>query len=198
LQRDDLLALGKKWLTRMFRTTLFARDEVLVFAHKEAQASEDHKISVRPGTFAELAALAVEHSDGLDAPRLHIARERLKHGDLVYVAQDGDDSVHLVWMRTGTEVTAPEVGSKCRIELDKPVSLIYDCWTLPLNQARELSPGVLRQLVTRAPKEHRQVWIYCRSDDAATQRGLEAAGFQLRHRMGQLRILHWFSRQWVR
>jgi CelD/BcsL family acetyltransferase involved in cellulose biosynthesis len=199
LQRNGLLELSKKLVAKTFRTTLFARDEVLVFSYnRETQALEDDHLKIWRGTLAELANLSVKYPGFLDVSRLQTARERLNRDDLVYVAQDGDDFVHLAWMGTAKEVTATEVGFKCRIELDHPISIIYDCWTNPANRAQEISPRVLRQLAERSPKEHRQVWTYCRSDDFATQRGIERAGFQLRYRMGRIRVLHWFSRQWVR
>jgi len=199
LRHHGLWALSKKLIAQIFRTTVFARDEVLVFScEKEAQIVASDHLEVRPGTLAELATLSVKYSGFLDVPGLHEARERLNRGDRLYIAQDEDNFICLAWMGIRNVVTALEVGSECRIELDEPISLIYDCWTPPAIRGDGIYPRLLQRLVSLALEEHRQVWIYCRNDDLAARSDIEKAGFQLRHMMGQIQLFHWVRRTWVR
>ncbi|MGH7775249.1 MAG: GNAT family N-acetyltransferase, partial [Candidatus Binatia bacterium] len=198
LQVGTLRRLGSDVITRAFRRAVFARDDLLVFSCvTEVRAAADENLKIWSSTLAELASLSLQHSDFLDVRRLHIARDRLKQGDVAYVAKDGVGPLHVVWIGTRNEVAASEVDSEWRLELDDSVSLVYDYWTLPAIRGREISASVLRKLVNLAPERHRQLWISCAGDDFAARDAIEKAGFRLRYRMGRVQLLYWFSRTWV-
>jgi hypothetical protein len=182
---------------------VFARDEVFVYSCEASDLPArtlggEKDLRIRPGTLADLAALAPDHPDLFDAKRLHAARESLKKGYRLHVALRGEDVVHLAWTCTGTEVRAgSEVGPECQIPLEEPVPIISNCWTPSAFRGQNIYPRVLRALTEEALREHPRVWIYCLRENAASRRGITKAGFRLRYRMGRSRLFGRVHRVWV-
>jgi hypothetical protein len=203
LRRHGLARSVGKLLRAAWRAGVHACDEVLVYCHEGPPdprwpTGPGDELEVRPGTLLELAALSADHPEFLDAGRLHTARERLKRGDRLHIARIGGEMVHLAWTAVRSDIQAvPEVGPGCRVELDEPAPVIFDCWTPPTFRGRDIYPRVLRALTLEALRQHRRVWIYCLRANVASSRGILKAGFRLRYRMGRTQWFGRVVRTWV-
>lgn len=169
-----------------FRRFVYRRVEVCLYARDAGAAPADAPppsgFEVRAAGWLDLLGAAGDEPHLLE--RLRAGRERLKRGDALYLARQDGALAHVAWKGARTElVAAYELGERCRIPLAAPAELIYDCWTPPAARGRGYYPATLRRLAQTPAPGHTAVWIYCLSDNAASRRGIEKAGFALRHRM---------------
>lgn len=198
-----VMSLTKSALSASFRTVAFGREEVLVYAKESGAAlgpSEPFshfagKLSLRQGTLSDLAKLCIEHPRSFDTTRLQPVRGRLKRGDQLFLAQEGDEVVQVAWMGLREATSARSGLAAARdAKTEKPVSVIYDCWSpTPAGKPRILA-WTLRQIAGIASTQSGEVWIACRRDEADSQRAIEEAGFQLRRHVVHLRLFYWIRR----
>lgn len=197
LSRHGAVGVGRRIFTNVFRASVYARDEVLVY-------SIDHRLPVTGrrlvrlpdgivielGTLASLADLAGDYPDVFNTARLHDFRERLRRGDRLFIALDKQTVVHASWVGIRSEIVAThESGADCKIVLDEPGAVIYDCWTAPFARGRSIYPAVLCELMERGLRDCQSVWIYCLSGNDKSRRGIEKTGFRLSFRFIRTRFL---------
>jgi CelD/BcsL family acetyltransferase involved in cellulose biosynthesis len=187
------------------RRQIYASDEVLVYSiERENIPAGDSSwlprdLEAATGSLSDLAALASAHPDFLDSGKLHQAKSRLKAGNELYIVRRSGELVHLAWLGMRETITAEyEVGPDCRLDLGELTGVIFDCWTPEPMRGQGIYPAALRALTLIGLDRSSKVWIYCLKNNHASRRGIEKAGFLLRHRMGSLKILSRRVQSWVR
>lgn len=190
--QHGLFGVSKKIVRMLFRRWVYAVDEVLVFASSQEAPDQDDNLTVVQGKLSNLAALSVRHPDVFDAAKLEKARNRLKEGAQVNLTYLDDKIVHVAWTNPSDVISDKgQVGAECRVTLDTPGSVIFDCWTDPTMRGQGIYPRTLNSLIQQTANNGYRSWIYCRSDNVPSLRGIEKAGFIMKFRMQRKR---WFGR----
>jgi len=110
----------------------------------------------------------------LNPGRMRAAIKRKKRGDRVLTLNDSNgDPVHFSWLRIDRENVQGDTGA---VPIDKPVAVIFDCWTRPDHRGKNLYPAAISFLASKAAEDQRDAWIYCFTDNTPSQRGIEKAG----------------------
>ena len=184
----------KLWLLA-WRGAVFSRDEVLIFAARGAglePARED--LEIKEGSLSDLAGLAGAHGDFLTAGKLAQARQRLRQGDRLFTAWKAGELAHIAWTGSRGEIVAPfDVGDKCRINLEQPSPVIFDCWTPPRMRGQGIYPRVLMTLIGHDHATATEHWTYCPRENIASIQDIKVAGFRLRYRMRRTRLLRYIE-----
>src|SRR5262249_42637242 len=115
-------------------------------------------------------------------------------GDRLYLGVVGSTVVHTAWVRVCEQIVIPEAGPDCRIDLGRPDSIIYDCWTPPQVRGRGIYTQVLRCLAEVEVGSGRDAWVYCEHSNSASRRGIEKAGFRPRYRAVHTHVLRLLRR----
>ncbi len=198
VSQHEVLAETRNLLLIAWRGAVFSRNEVLVFATSGAglkPAGED--LEIKDGTLSDLAFLTEAHGDFLTTDRLAQARQRLRHGDRLFIAWIAGELAHIAWTGSRGEITVPsEVGGKCRIDLEQPSPVIFDCWTPHEMRGQDVYSRVLMTIIGHDRSTASEHWTYCPREDIASMREIQKAGFRLRYRMQRTRLFHYieFSR----
>jgi GNAT superfamily N-acetyltransferase len=101
-----------------------------------------------------------------------VYREGLHRDEILYAFLDGDGNV-LSYAFVLFDTRAKRV-----LRLPTTVPLIANCYTRPEARGRRLYPGLLRfAAADLARRGHERIFINCTSDNTASIRGIEAAGF---------------------
>jgi hypothetical protein len=194
---------GVKALVAAFWKSFFAHDELLAFS-----VDLDHPLAQRPAlrfdsdlrmgtaTLADLAMCSLEHPAALDTPQLQIARNRIKRGDVPYLARSENKVVCLAWIGIRNEPVASDVGLDCCLPPGKPVAVIYDGWT-PAGFPSQAYSKMLQMMAESASGQGFDAWTFCRSHNRGLRRAIEGAGFLMRQRIRRVRLAG-LSRSWVR
>jgi hypothetical protein len=191
LRNHGAFKLGLMVIASSWRQLVFSRVEVLVFEYvTRIQVNHSIGIDIREGKLSELACL----DELLAAETLNNARERLRIGDKLFTAWKNGKCVHTAWTRTRSQITATsEVGEHCCINLDHPAVIIYDCWTPPNMRGMGIYPTVISWIAALDKETDKRHFIYCRTDNPQSVRGIANAGFQLRYRMQRTRLLGYLT-----
>jgi CelD/BcsL family acetyltransferase involved in cellulose biosynthesis len=191
LRKHGIVRICRRLFGAAWSRLVFSRVAVLVFAYERVNGIDTKsEIEIREGRLSDLAHLAAAHIDDFPAERLTNARERLRMGDKLYVAWKKDECAHVAWTRLRNELTASsELGDRCRLNLGKPAVIIYDCWTPSDMRGKGYYPTVIREIVRLDETRGTEHYIYCRSDNLPSVRGIIKAGFKLRYRMRRTCIL---------
>jgi CelD/BcsL family acetyltransferase involved in cellulose biosynthesis len=199
LHSHDLLTLAAKLLRGAIRTIVFAHDKVLVFScYPTSNAVSNELLKIHRGTLSDLAHISVEFPGHLGALRLHTALKRFDSGDSLYIARDVDGVAGIAWMGCRKVISTSEASFEFQIHLDEAASFIYNWWLPSRARGGRIFTAMLCEFLQREIKEDRQTWICCRADDSYARQSIETAGFQLRHVVRRIRILHWFIHSWAR
>jgi CelD/BcsL family acetyltransferase involved in cellulose biosynthesis len=195
LKRNGVSTLARKLWLKAWRGAVFSRDEVLVFSIRgDGPEPATEGIEIKEGTLRDLACLAATHGEFITPGKLATARHRRRRGDRLHLAWKNGELAHVAWMGNRADITASfEIGNRCRVDLERPSPVIFDCWTPPTMRGQGIYPLVLRQLVNRYRSTTTEYWIYCLRDNIASIRGIEKSGFLPRYRMRRTRLFHYIE-----
>jgi len=195
---------ARQAIGRTLRGAVFAWDEALLFSAKPhdlcppgSPQDPGPPLQVFSGSFSELALLSLEYPDDFPWSKLHLWRERLAKGDRMYTLRSHGELVHIAWAAKRSAVIIGELGSSYQVTLAEPATLIDSCWSIPNFRARQRRLDALR-LVMQEVGDKQDVWTYCINPDRWLQREMEAAGFRVRRRIVQVRLLHAIRWRWIR
>jgi CelD/BcsL family acetyltransferase involved in cellulose biosynthesis len=200
VRRKAILSSLESALRRVAEQIL-RHDHVIVFRRPgECSAiSAPVQIEVRPLTLASIAEQALDYENMLTPAALRHFARRLKAGDRGFLAYRNNSLAHVAWLGIRDEIVADyETGPDCRIKLDAPGAVIYDCWTPAPQRGHGVYPAVLRYLCGLAVDEGYTPWIYCAASNHASQAGIRKAGFlpayQFHRRKVGRGVRSWVSR----
>ena len=196
---------GLTTLMRHCSRLILARDILLIYTLDRLAApvpvdasAPGGDVVLHLGTLSELAEVAARWPQDFGADRLRRTRDRLKQGDRLFLSLVQGETAHVAWLGVRNEIKAEaEVGEHCSLAIGQ-VAVIFDCWTRPDFRARGIYTATIRQVADLALLEQQRVVIFCRKTNTASRRGIEKAGFELKHRMGRIRLLRRFARTWAR
>ncbi|TCL66365.1 GNAT family N-acetyltransferase [Rhizobium sp. BK251] len=201
LIRRKGLPSGLITLTRHCRQLILARDTVLIYTLDRLAAPVDASAPVgnvvlHLGTLSDLADIAARWQQDFGVDRLRRARNRLKRGDRLFLSVVQRELAHVAWLGVRNEIKAEaELGEQCSLSMGQ-VAVIFDCWTRPDFRDQGIYTATIQQLAALALLEHQRVVIFCRTTNTASRRGIEKAGFELKHKMWRVRLFRRFA--WTR
>lgn len=172
-----------------FRNRIIDRPTVCFFSTTkpgDLRIPEDFTI-----TFPEITELraALDSFPGIKR-QFELYAHRFDNGDRVCVVRCGENLAHVSWFGIRTELEADyELGPNHPWPLKHPSGLIYDCWTAHQQRGRGLYPATVSLLTLKLLHEAPEVWIYCRTENTASRRGIEKAGFYYRGCIRSWRVL---------
>jgi RimJ/RimL family protein N-acetyltransferase len=111
----------------------------------------------------------------------------MRDGQLVYVA----------WTGIRKSIQTSEAGSRCRVQLEEPGLLIYDCWAPESLRGQDSYQTILDELSANDCQGCGSAWVYCREENVPSRRAIENAGFELRYRLKRDRWLSTIERSFV-
>jgi CelD/BcsL family acetyltransferase involved in cellulose biosynthesis len=205
LRQESLLRLGLRVATAVIRNAIWARDEMLFFSRTKYVLGTEAGLPTGPegdlliskGSLGDLAVLSFENPRFLDRTKLDEYRRRLRGGDQVYIGRQGTDVAVVAWLGARSEITAFELCPRCKMLLDSPALLIYDCKSAPNLREHRVYEEVLAALAREAAIQGIDAFTHSSVLSGASRTKIEEVGFRLRHRMIHLRILHWFHHSWI-
>ncbi|HEV2202016.1 MAG TPA: GNAT family N-acetyltransferase [Bryobacteraceae bacterium] len=179
-------------LRRMYRRTIWGRDEALFYIGMETPLFVNSRIELTEGSLGALASLSAQHSGALSGGDLQEYRRRLKFGDRAFIARTPQEEVFILWVGHRSEIAVPEIGPDCNLRLRSAVSVLYECRPVRADPAGRVPSAILRAVA--AYFRRNRLWIYSTGDDGPLKQAIEDAGFRLRHRR-----FHYASlRAWIR
>jgi len=155
----------------------------LLYQHKFIQIPQ-----IKPGLSCDLEQLKIKEISCLIAIRnlspfkIEQFQQRLERGDICYVASHDGQPVHFSWLQTeGTHPISP-AGRSWPIKPGE--AWIYDCRTADWAQRQGIYPFVLTHILRNLKAESFScAWIYTSTDNIASQKGINKAGFQLKNHL---------------
>lgn len=158
------------------------RRDVLAFVHTgqvqpNTPPADAPRISISgAGPTSDAVARAIARQSGLT---LNIIRARLEAGHLIVHASD-DDGALLAWgwIALADHALRLDWETDLHLQVAAGIGYLFDYETMPAAR----NQGLYRQLLAVAVKRcfadgAKLVGIYCRADNAASRRGILAAGF---------------------
>jgi hypothetical protein len=141
--------------------------------------------------------LSLENPGFIDWTRLGEYRKRLRRGDHVYIGLQGTTKLAVAWLGARREIAASEFCAECKTSLNSSAMLIYDCRSAPNLREHRAFDELLAALAEEAAVNGIDAFIRSSALSDGTRKSIEAAGFQIRHRMIHLKIFHWIHRGWI-
>jgi len=198
VRRDGVARIMGTIAARLFRSALYSRDEVLVFTVKEPDVAPNPRgLTYRVAALSDLADAVVAHPEYLGDETLYDLRERIKKGSIPFVAVDNGDIVHIIWYRVESRVASSELGEDFVFELEHPVGIIFDARTPHVARGRGIYPTAMSLISQHIRRAGLEPWAYVLPGNAASRRGLEKTGIEVRHRMIKITWFHWIRRRVV-
>ncbi len=195
LRRDGLARVASTSAVRLFRSAIYARDEVLVFTLKAPdKPTEMRGLTFREGSLSDLADAVTTFPDYLGDSTLHDLRKRLKQGHKPFVVLDNDNVVHIVWYRVDDRLATAELGWDFAFMFGRPTGIMYDARTPLAARGKGVYPIALSLLAQQVAKDGYEPIGYVQTDNIASRRGSEKLGMVLRGRMIRRVWFHWIRR----
>jgi predicted GNAT family acetyltransferase len=199
VRRDGLLRSAGKFAVRLFRSAIYARDEMILYTLTAPDvAPAPQGLTFRVATLGDLADAAVTYPEYLGDNTLHDLRKRIKKGHTPFVALDDGSIVHIVWLRLEDRVATSELGEDFAVEFGRSMGIMYDAWTPQVARGRGIYPAVLSLLCRQIRGSASEPLIYVESDNIASRRGVEKAGMTVYKRMIRSTWFHWIRHRAVR
>jgi CelD/BcsL family acetyltransferase involved in cellulose biosynthesis len=195
VRRDGLAGLAAKVAVRIFRSAIYARDEDLVITPKGSGfAPAAHRSTFREATLRDLTDAAVNEPELFGNHTLHDLRERMKKGHTPFVVLANGNIVHVMWLRIEDRIVSAELDEHFAVELGRPVGIMYDARTPLAARGKGFYPTAVTQLAAHIRSLGLEPWAYVRLNNAASRRGLEKVGIDVRYRMVCYSWFHWIRR----
>lgn len=202
---EGVIGISINAVATLIRNSIWARDELVFFSGtKQVPRSEVQRPGIREsglviakGTLGDLAILSLENPGFIDWTRLGEYRKRLRQGDQVYIGLQGTTKLAVAWLGARREIAASEFCAECKTPLNSSALLIYDCRSAPNLREHRAYDELLAVLAGEAAVHGIDAFIHSSALSNASRKSIEAAGFQIRHRMIHLKILHWIHRGWI-
>lgn len=193
VRRDGIVKSIKRGAIFLSRT-LWIHDEVvfLEWTGKERIATPAQDREVRPLTFAQLAAVAMQCEDDEDTVRYLLrSAQRLRKGEAegCVVVDDEDHPIHFAWI-------APFDGFHCselntNLSGEKDMSILFDCRTSLSEPGSGSFTRAIHEVAALMQGKGKRVWSYCFADRIDVVQRLESAGFERRYSLIRQRIFGW-------
>lgn len=197
-RRDGILSSAMNVYRRI--TQAFLRnDHVIVFrwSGEPSAVSNPVPLEIQLLTLGVIAEQAPDYEDVLSPGTLRHFARRIKARDRGFLAFRDNALAHVAWLGIRDEIVAEyETGSDCRVKLDAPAAVIYDCWTPVSQRGYGVYPAMLRHLCSLAANEDYPAWIYCEASNRASRAGIVKAGFVPAYHFHR-RIMGRAIRSWV-
>ncbi|MEO7142501.1 MAG: GNAT family N-acetyltransferase [Bryobacteraceae bacterium] len=168
------------------RKRVWDRRETLIFllSPKPPASPVVNGIELKALSFGYIASMASDFSDYLSREKLIGFRQRMKSCHRGYAAFVDGKLCHLAWTRSCTEISGDDTGKDLKLQLPRAGTLIYDCWTPPLQRGKGIYPAVLRGIAEiERSAGNEDIWIFCDEWNKASANGIRKAGFHLAARL---------------
>ena len=179
------------WGFDLFHHAVWNRQTATLFQSKPGQlpfqlecAASDPDITVAQGRFSDLADLTLEHPE-VPFPRFHEYRDRLKHGDRVYVVRRHGDLALVAWVRTRRDLSLRSAAD------EREAVTMYECW--PVSDPGPGCTCLLSMLATEALKGRTDLLICCPDLPSPSRVALDRQGYVPKLRIVIHRFLRWFG-----
>lgn len=183
---------------------LWSRSDAILFQSENGngvevpqRAPDSVPVGISPGKLSDLADLALEHPE-IPFPEFRECRSRLKRGDQVYSARNGNDEELALVAWTGIHParqpfksawTSANAGGEDALAL-------YECW--PVCDSCKACAQLLTMLAKEASKRKLNLLVCCPALPTASRIALESLGFFPKFRIVGRQILHWFRHESIR
>jgi len=193
-RRVGLLSYLGLTLGKIFRSTIFSRDEALVFsistsASTRSDVNRGSRPKITPCGLSELAVLALDCPDDLPHSRLGGWMARLSKGERLYGVRSDGRLTHLAWTAMRQAVLIRELSDTSLMPLSAPAMVVERSWS-----ARDLSDSRswarVLELLAQEIGDGREVWTYCLNAGRELRQEMQSVGFELRNRVIQVRVAH--------
>lgn len=128
------------------------------------------------------------------AAMVRVSPERFRRGDTLWGFYEAEQLVHVAWTRHDHRLDLTyELGRGALWPLPEPSVVLYDCYTLTAARGRRCYRRALATLIRSFAAM--TTWIYTLDTNAASRKGILAAGFlpQQTHCRWRWRIVEWLT-----
>lgn len=142
---------------------LYGLDQLLLGRRGLDRADSD--LLVREGGLGDLIDLSLEHPEIVVPSELAAYKQRLKHGDRVYLVQRKGQAVLIGWttLRKRTDVFPSKVDMA-----DCPMMLLDECWLVPEVPERDQCRKLVCELLKETQSKGLELAISCPEGDAVS------------------------------
>ncbi|MBV9339591.1 MAG: GNAT family N-acetyltransferase [Acidobacteria bacterium] len=135
----------------------------------------DSGASISVGHLGDLVSLALESPLVLARSELPRCRQRLKHGDRVYIVRENSKVTLLCWLAIKASANARQCTQGSAVDSDRSALLLYECTSFSPSSAsfRQL----LSVLISEASTKKAELMVKCRTDQLVFRYELQRQGF---------------------
>lgn len=189
--RSERFALSYKQVWKL----LFHRVEVIFFERPLAELGslivEDNSVTLKPITLDLLADAAMGYSDEPETlAYLLRAAARLASGgsEGFTLLNSAGAPVHFCWVTKFADFYVAELDHRLPAP-QADCALLFDCWTPPASRRRGYYRRTIAQVARKLQNSGKHPWIFSAETNAASVRGITAAGFEPRFSLYRRRVL---------
>lgn len=181
LRENGIAATARQSIRKAARSVV-SRDEVLLFEAPQAPSSAGASSQLLPLTWEHLVEASINSAGDAETLRylMRCARRLKQPGAAGFLLQDEDARpIHFLWIDPYEGFRLAEIDHT----LDPSASgaaMIFDCWTPVAHRGRGYFATAIRMAAGNLLREGRIAWIYSRSNNLPTLRGILKAGFSYR------------------
>ena len=191
VSRDDLGAIVQR-LAKRVRESIWSRDQVFFFEWC-GRVPPSSGARLEPLDLSQLASATLQYADD-QSTLAYLLRcvSRLQAGSAEgfgLVDTEGA-SLHFGWITPFDGFFLSELNAKIESPSADKV-MIFDCWTPASARGHGYYGQALGLIAERVRATGKKPWIFSAASNLASIRGLEKAGFQLRHSLVRRRVLGW-------